>query len=210
MTAKHGVRAQVVSLSSIPKLIEAKEASARLEGLVSPERLVELAEQGYAPAWWIDGRGPLFQAAEIKKYVAQNLTARQAGYPPPRALTVIGPQASGTPPPALANMVDHLLEWNPEGSPSCVYFLVKGAEVVYVGQAVCAASRIREHAHAGEKAFERALILPTPRDRLDEVERAFIRALNPRYNRMGVGPMRDSDVAALESIGLVLGAPEPA
>jgi hypothetical protein len=65
--------------------------------------------------------------------------------------------------------------------PPCVYFLVKGDEVVYIGQSVDVCGRITAH-RASDKEFDRVFYVPFRSELLCMLEGALIRALKPKLN----------------------------
>jgi len=84
---------------------------------------------------------------------------------------------------------------------SGVYFLCKDDDVVYVGKSVDVAARVRSH--RSDKQFDRAFAVPVEEDRLDEVELAYINALQPPLNVIGKGNdpgIRQLDAAAMASV----------
>lgn len=96
-------------------------------------------------------------------------------------------------------------------APECgIYFLVRGAHVVYVGQSVSLLSRVSQHRR--EKQFDGVLVLPVSgpmgsrpdQARLDAVEGAFIRYLRTPLNVSGTGPLTDADRAVLREFGVGL------
>jgi hypothetical protein len=64
---------------------------------------------------------------------------------------------------------------------SGIYFLVKGAEVVYVGQSIDMLHRIARHRRDGQD-FDGYACVECERDRLDELEAQYIAAFAPRRN----------------------------
>lgn len=64
--------------------------------------------------------------------------------------------------------------------PSCVYFLCRRGEVVYVGESQCLPHRLRRH-HK-EKTFDEVFWIPVPPKERLSVEQQFISALRPRLN----------------------------
>lgn len=64
---------------------------------------------------------------------------------------------------------------------SGVYFLVKGAEVVYVGQSLDMLHRIARHRREG-KEFDGYACVECAPDRLDDLEAQYIAAFAPRHN----------------------------
>ena len=62
---------------------------------------------------------------------------------------------------------------------SCIYFLMRDGEVVYVGQACCFIFRIVEHMKDTRKAFDSFALEECPRDQLTERDRHYIAKLLP-------------------------------
>lgn len=151
---------------------------------ISPARLLELAEAGFAPHWRIDSQPPLFRLAELKEWGVRNLALRCEGRPLPIELRVIKTPSlcPATDAPAAIRDIPELIEI-PTGYPSGVYFLVQQEEIVYVGQSVNPTARISNHTANARKDFDRAYMVPVPLSRLDDVEAALIRLLRPRDNR---------------------------
>ena len=73
--------------------------------------------------------------------------------------------------------IKNLREYNEV--PPCIYFLVNGKKIVYVGQSVKLTSRFRGHK---EKKFNRIFYIPCSPDKLDELERYYINKFLPKYN----------------------------
>lgn len=73
---------------------------------------------------------------------------------------------------------------------SCVYFLVCGNEIIYVGQTKALPARTVSHdkGHKGtpRKEFDRVLYLLVPEEKLDEVEDYFIKLCKPIWNSKGI------------------------
>lgn len=63
----------------------------------------------------------------------------------------------------------------------CVYFLLRGSRVVYVGQSTNLTLRCRAHLN-DEKDFDRVVYLHCPDEQLVAVERAFINFFRPELN----------------------------
>lgn len=64
-----------------------------------------------------------------------------------------------------------------------VYFLVLGAEVVYVGQSTNVHSRLAQHVASARIPFDRYHMLPCAPSELEWIEASHIAALRPRFNR---------------------------
>jgi hypothetical protein len=68
-----------------------------------------------------------------------------------------------------------------------VYFLCSGDEVVYVGYSMHPVTRVYSHI-SDEKDFDRAFYAPCPKERVEEIEAAFLLLLKPKLNRwVGLG-----------------------
>ena len=68
-----------------------------------------------------------------------------------------------------------------EYTKSCVYILMDGTEIVYIGQSVCGLERIADHKRRNLK-FDRVMHLSVPTGELDDVERLYISIYRPKYN----------------------------
>lgn len=162
-----------------PTGLKKAEQLADILGL-SEEKVLEFANLGYLPHWRINGGEPLFQTAEVKRWAKKNLLQRNDGIDLPMELHIsVDPPPAKTPPPKIHNL-KNLRELPYTLTIPGIYFLVKGDEIVYVGQSVNPIARVNSHQQG--KGFERAYLLPVPRDRLDEVEAAFIRLFRPKLN----------------------------
>jgi hypothetical protein len=62
-----------------------------------------------------------------------------------------------------------------------VYFLVKGKEIVYVGQSVDILGRVSRH-HRGGIDFDAFCLLPCKKEDMDRIEATYIAALMPDLN----------------------------
>lgn len=169
-------------------LLSPEDMSDRLRGVVSAERLVELAEGGFAPHYTVDGE-IMFGNTETKEWVNHNLVVRHQGRHMGDGiitiLNVISPKQESPPAPlSLRAMADKLIPISIKSAESVgcpgVYFLCHEGQVVYVGQSVNVFSRIG--AHIGDKAFDSAFFVRVPKSDLDYVEGALIRTLEPKYN----------------------------
>ena len=80
-----------------------------------------------------------------------------------------------------------LVRYKYEELPSCVYFLLKGCEVVYIGQSTALPRRIQVHQGKGNahqyKDFDEVFFIPCPEVSLRKgVEAEFIKYFKPKYN----------------------------
>ena len=171
--------------SSYPaNLITATEAVESLKGVVGEERLVSLADAGYAPHFRIDGGQPMFKISELRAWIAENLIEECAGKSLAEGVRLTYSGDSISDPfsiPEEIRCISHLRDVSRLlDISSGVYFLCLGPKVVYVGQSVDVAARIS--AHRGVKQFDRVYFLPWPADRLNELEGTLIRHLQPPLN----------------------------
>jgi hypothetical protein len=160
-------------------------------GNITPERLIELAEAGYAPHYRIDGQGLFFKMMELREWLHRNLITVHAGMPMPTRLDMVVPPETrpASDAPGSISSLDGLrhIDLARVVCPG-VYFLCLDDEVVYVGQSVNVPTRVMTHViesrHPAGKTFDHARIfyLPTPESELLRVEAEFIRRLQPRYN----------------------------
>lgn len=175
-------------MPSITSLKTAEEVSQSLKGMLSPERLIELAEAGLAPHYRVD-EDIYFQIAEIKGWVDHNWIVRHPGqYVGDNFATIINIASLSKPsdlPPVSLRAVAGLLVPLPVQSIETtpvpgVYFLVADGEVVYVGQSGNAISRAGSH--LGTKTYDSGWFMRVAPSDLLLVEGEFIRALKPKYN----------------------------
>lgn len=68
-------------------------------------------------------------------------------------------------------------------TPPGIYFLCHQSQVVYVGQSENIGARIIEHEKNPEKVFDSIYWIMCPINRLNSLESAFIRHLQPKYNK---------------------------
>ena len=55
---------------------------------ISAERLIQLADSGYAPHWRIDGGDPLFRIGEVREWLSKNVLQRVNGKALPQQIIV--------------------------------------------------------------------------------------------------------------------------
>lgn len=78
-----------------------------------------------------------------------------------------------------------------------IYFLVRGATVVYVGQSVNIAARVGQHT---DKPHDRVFYLEVARPYLNRVENAFISLLRPQYNATSIKEHTEKDQRIVEML----------
>lgn len=169
-------------------------AEAALDLGIGAERLSGLADGGFAPHYRIDGGPPMFKISELKRWAANNLIQRVDGreIPAPVRVIVEAPRVSDFRkiPPSMREIIG-LCDITEETIRTGIYFLCRDNALLYIGQSGNAASRIADHYRKYE--FDCVLFLPWPRDDLDRIEAALIRALRPPINGKSThGTMRTS------------------
>ena len=150
---------------------------------ISAERLIQLADSGYAPHWRIDGGAPLFRLGEVKEWLSKNVLERVNGKPLPQPFIVSVSKdriSDYRHVPEQLKQIPGLVDITNETRRSGIYFLCEDNELLYIGQSVNVASRISTHHHSGK--FNRVIFMAWPPDDLDNVEGALIRTLRPPLN----------------------------
>lgn len=77
----------------------------------------------------------------------------------------------------------------PTSTASGIYFLIRAGEVVYVGQSLDVLHRIARHRREG-RPFDAYAVLECTVDKLDELERLYIRAFVPEDNWSMGNPLK--------------------
>lgn len=73
-----------------------------------------------------------------------------------------------------------------------IYFLIENDTIVYIGQSIDIMWRVAEHRKQG-KSFDRFAMIPIPAPWLDRIERLYVRALEPRDNKIKFSGRKASD-----------------
>jgi len=89
----------------------------------------------------------------------------------------------------LAGLARELREYIGWTYPACVYFLVKGDFLDYIGGTNDLANRIRQHLNDG-RSFDRVLWIPCNEEHVHKLEHELIQKLQPPGNQRGRGPKR--------------------
>lgn len=194
--------AKLFDQCSFPQLMTAEEAAKYCH--ITPRRLIEFAKSGIAPCVIIDEDTYLFFKTDLLSWAKKNLVRAQPGQDFDFQLNVI----SGTPaevhaiPDCLIPVSHRLKTLGNFGSNPVIYFLVKGASVVYVGQSLSLGGRISSHSN--DKDFDYVLYFHYPKEFLNKVEAAFIRVLRPKYNvALVTDAASDSDKETIAKLGAV-------
>ena len=195
-------------MADVTSLLDSEQMSEKLRGVVSAERLEELAASQMVPHYMVDGN-VLFGASETKEWINHNLVVRHPGKHLGNGLltivNIMPPSQEAVAVPlelrAIAGMLIPISMQSCEsvGCPG-VYFLCHEGNVVYVGQSGNVFGRIG--AHLGDKTFDSVFFARVPQSDLDFVEGELIRTLSPKYNHNKAGKLvtpRFVDVAEYES-----------
>jgi hypothetical protein len=156
------------------KLLTAEQVAARTG--IELDRLLQLVSDGCIPHVNVDGktrflREPTFEWVKTNLIYINNGTALEP-------LKVLSPTKASSAPREIAAFSERLY-FMPAYVFSGVYFLVRDRKVVYVGQGLYCGSRCQQH-HL--KLYDSVFVMPCPKERLNQVEAAFISLLKPEYN----------------------------
>lgn len=191
MSALDGPGSQHGGLSLV-SLKTAEEVAPHVR--MAPKRIQELSTAQVLPHFRIDGREPLFNLQSLKQYVRKHLTAEYVGSPLPLNLRPVVIEPVKQPVPLCLTMVEsRLCEFPSFDVPACVYFLITGDTVLYVGQSRNLPSRIVQHRQDG-KSWERTLFMPVLSADLNRVEAEWIKALCPCLNRSLTGSQEEEQL----------------
>ena len=84
---------------------------------------------------------------------------------------------------------------NIQGRARGIYFLLRGQDIVYIGQSVDCFSRVSTHATNDGKDFNRACYVPVVKEELNDMENTLIALFKPEYNTRGVTDHADESLA---------------
>ena len=87
--------------------------------------------------------------------------------------------------PQLWTTAQILSKATPAHQAPCIYFLLAGTEIVYVGKTINVTKRLGRHLDDG-KQFDAYSVVECSKRDLERLEMAYISAFKPRYNVMGV------------------------
>ncbi len=158
-----------------PKFHSAREIK-QITG-VDEARLIDYAKNGLCPHVKIDGKTIRFMKSHIIRWLRENVLDVCEGRSLEPIPVLVSEMQPANVPKQLHLAAHRLVEVS---QMSGIYFLCQGDTIVYVGQSINVASRIKQH---GNKEFDRALCLPCPEEELNRVEAAFISLLKPPLNK---------------------------
>lgn len=159
---------------SWPKLIDADEVE-KITG-ASKEIILDYAKAGLCPHVIVARKDIFFIKKHILRWIKENLLDVCEGVELAPVPVLVKEPCQWSVPNALAMVADRLIE---VPQISGIYFLVHDGKVIYVGQSINVATRILGHKN---KTYDRALVLPCARQKLNEVESAFIGFFKPILN----------------------------
>ena len=147
-------------MPDVMSLVDVHEMAKKLKQIVSPARLLELAENGFVPHYSVDGK-VMFGPGETKEWIQHNLVVRRPGRHIGNGIvTIVNVANSGKDkhdvPVELSAIAGMLIPMSVESVESVgvpgVYFLCSNRKVVYVVQIVNVLGRVC--AHIGNKTFD--------------------------------------------------------
>jgi len=104
-------------------------------------------------------------------------------------------------PPGLANIKElQKIPFSAFDSPSGVYFLCKGADIVYIGQAKSILHRLSSHKR--EKEFDSVYFISCHIEQLTPLETALIHFYRPILNKSTLGEITINDQGVLAHLGV--------
>tara|TARA_R100000501_G_C2563881_1_gene73431 strand:- start:42 stop:647 length:606 start_codon:yes stop_codon:yes gene_type:complete len=168
------------SLKTFEQLLECTKVK-ELEAFITKETFTKYDEQGLMPHYLINGI-KAYKVIEILKWIKEELVEHYDGF---KIVSKFYSYNDDIKKPAeipqeLIHHSQELFEF-PMILPPCVYFLLEGIEIVYVGQSINVSARVSQHTQ--DKDFSKVLYLPIVKENLDVVERFFIERLQPKYNK---------------------------
>ena len=168
------------SLKTFEQLLECTKVK-ELEAFITKETFTKYDEQGLMPHYLINGV-KAYKVIEILKWIKEELVEHYDGF---KIVSKFYSYNDDIKKPAeipqeLIHHSQELFEF-PMILPPCVYFLLEGIEIVYVGQSINVSARVSQHTQ--DKDFSKVLYLPIVKENLDVVERFFIERLQPKYNK---------------------------
>ena len=168
------------SLKTFEQLLECTKVK-ELEAFITKETFTKYDEQGLMPHYLINGV-KAYKGIEILKWIKEELVEHYDGF---KIVSKFYSYNDDIKKPAeipqeLIHHSQELFEF-PMILPPCVYFLLEGIEIVYVGQSINVSARVSQHTQ--DKDFSKVLYLPIVKENLDVVERFFIERLQPKYNK---------------------------
>mgnify|MGYP003135932711 FL=1 len=168
------------SLKTFKELMECSKIK-ELQKFISEETFAEYDKQRLMPHYLINGiKG--YKLTEILNWIKKELVEHYDGFKIVSKFYSFNDDIKKPLeiPQEIIHHSEELFEL-PMVLPPCVYFLIEGVEIVYVGQSINVSARAYQHTQ--DKDFSKVLYLPTVKENLDKVERFFIERLQPKYNK---------------------------
>ena len=168
------------SLKTFEELMECSKIK-ELQKFISKEIFTEYDKQRLMPHYLINGTKG-YKLNEILNWIKKELVEHYDGFKIVSKFYSFNDDIKKPLeiPQEIIHHSEELFEL-PMVLPPCVYFLIEGVEIVYVGQSVNVSARANQHTQ--DKDFSKVLYLPTVKENLDKVERFFIERLQPKYNK---------------------------
>lgn len=104
-------------------------------------------------------------------------------------------------PPGLASIRElQQIPFSAFDSPSGIYFLCKGPEIMYIGQAQSVFIRVSTHKR--EKEFDAVYFIPCHIEQLTPLETALIHFYQPKLNRSTINDVTSADQVILDALNI--------
>ena len=176
MIERASLRAEILGYAdgNWPKFASA-ESITKITG-IDAAKILQYASEGICPHVRIDGKQIAFIKQHILRWLRENVIQICEGKSLAPVPVLVQDAAASHVPKQLQLAAKRLVMVSEVVG---IYFLCREDVVVYVGQSLDVASRIKQHLG---KVFDRAFCLPCPASQLNRVEAAFISLLKPEYN----------------------------
>lgn len=192
------------------KLRRIEDCKGRMKDIVGYDGVLQLARDGVCPHYIITNpitkeESIWFVPSEINNWFEENYVRYSKGYYTPEFTFVHfdkeANRCAGDVPLELSRIRDlYQLPIEHINTPPGVYFLCKGDKIKYIGQASNVSGRIVTHISEGMKDFDKVYYITCGLNRLNEMESALIRYLQPEYNKTKHGIANGRDKIIVSSL----------
>ena len=167
------------SLKTIEELLESTFAK-NISNIMSKKDIMSYHNQKAMPFYNLNGK-ICYKIQEVQSWARINLLSFNKGKDliPNFYVCGVKEQKAENIPYELSKHSNNLWELPTDLSP-CVYFLIDGVDIVYVGQSKNLPQRIQDHKQT--KKFTRVIYMIVSINKLDEVEQFYEKELLPKYN----------------------------
>jgi predicted GIY-YIG superfamily endonuclease len=176
----NAVKVSFKSLVTISELLESSFAK-DVSNIMNKENIISYHNQRAMPFYNLNGQ-ICYRVSDVQKWARVNLLSFNEGKNliPNFFVCSVKERKASNIPPELSKHSKNLWEFPTQSSP-CVYFLIDGVDIVYVGQSKNLSTRIISHKK--DKNFTRVIYMVVAENDLDKVERFYEEELLPKYNK---------------------------